>query len=211
VVAVGSPRRPRQRPRTRYHHGDLRRALLDAALRVVARHGVDAVKLSALARSLRVSVAAPYRHFPSREALLVALAEEGADRLVARMDAAAACAPDPLEAQRARGVASVRFAVEEPGYFRLLARREILEASPRLRAVTASQQALMEPVLGRRHRGEASRALARRSAGLLAAQALTHGLSRMLTDGLLGDVTPDDAERLARELTGVLGEGLLDR
>lgn len=206
-----TPPRPRRRAPSRYHHGELREALLEAAVQTIARQGVDAVKLSTLARSLRVSVAAPFRHFATREALLVAVAERGAERLVAHMDAAAAREADPLQAQRARGMAYVRFAVAEPGYFRALSRREVVAASPRLGALDAAQRALMDPILGRHHAGQASAELARRSAGLLAAQALTYGLARMITDGLLGEVTPDEAWTLADELTGVLGEGLLPR
>lgn len=56
-----------------------------------------------------------------------------------------------------------------------------------------------------------SSSAARVSAGVLAAQALTYGLARMVTDGLLGDVSADDAEALAREVTSVLGVGLLPR
>lgn len=203
--------RPRRRARTRYHHGDLRRALLDAARAVVAKDGVDAVRLSALATRLRVSVAAPFRHFASKDALLVALAEEGAARMVAAMTAAAAAAADPLEAERARGVAYVRFVVSEPGYFRVLARKEILAQSQELAQLASSQQALMEAVLGRDHAGANSRALVQRSAGLLAAQALTYGLARMVDDGILGDVDPDAAAALAVEVTDVLGRGLLPR
>jgi len=203
--------KPRRRVPSRYHHGDLRRALLDAALIVIEEKGLDAVKMSDLARTLRVSVAAPFRHFESRDALLVALAEEGANKMVVDIEAAAARVRDPLEAQRARGVAYVRFAVLEPGYFKLLSKKDILVASDHLRALTTSQEALMEPILGRQHRGRASAALAKKSAGLLAAQALTYGLARMIADGLLGDIDGDDAALLAVELTGVLGEGLLPR
>jgi len=60
-----------------YHHGDLRRALLDAAWRLVAEKGLAALTLRELARAAGVSHAAPYHHFPSRTALLDALAEEG--------------------------------------------------------------------------------------------------------------------------------------
>lgn len=199
------------KPRRAYHHGDLRRALLDRARDVIARSGVDAVAMSTLSKDLQVSVAAPFRHFATREALLVALAEEGADLMVQAMEAAAAREPDPLEAQRARGVAYVRFAVVEPWAFRLLARPEIVAASVPLRSASTALQAVMDPVLGRHQQGVASAAVARRSAGMLAAQALTYGLARMITDGLLGDVSADDAERLAVELTGVLGEGLVER
>ena len=60
-----------------YHHGDLRRALLDAAWRLVAEKGLADLTLRELARAAGVSHAAPYHHFPSRTALLDALAEEG--------------------------------------------------------------------------------------------------------------------------------------
>lgn len=60
-----------------YHHGDLRRALLDSAWRLVAEKGLAALTLRELARAAGVSHAAPYHHFPTRTALLDALAEEG--------------------------------------------------------------------------------------------------------------------------------------
>ena len=60
-----------------YHHGDLHRALLDAAWRLVAEKGLAALTLREVARAAGVSHAAPYHHFPTRTALLDALAEEG--------------------------------------------------------------------------------------------------------------------------------------
>jgi AcrR family transcriptional regulator len=60
-----------------YHHGDLRRALLEAAWRLVTEKGLAALTLRELARAAGVSHAAPYHHFPTRTALLDALAEEG--------------------------------------------------------------------------------------------------------------------------------------
>jgi AcrR family transcriptional regulator len=192
----------------RYHHGDLKAALVELAAQVAAREGVDAIQMVELARAAGVSGAAPFRHFPTRQALLVAVAEEAGRRVVERMDRAAHAVADPLQAQRARGVAYVRFAVEEPGYFRVLTRPEILQASETLRGLDAASEASMEPVLGRYQAGQASPELVQRSAGLLAAQALTFGLARMIVDGLLGPVSADEAERLAWEVTGVLGEGL---
>lgn len=183
---------------------------MDAALIVVRDEGVDAVRMSALAQQLRVSVAAPFRHFATREALLVALAEEGALKMVEAIDAAVARAPEGLDREQARGIAYVRFAVEQPAWFRLVARADLLAMSETLRALSASQEALMEAVLGR-HAGERSPEVAHVSAGVLAAQALTYGLARMITDGLLGQVSADDAETLAREVTNVLGVGLLPR
>ncbi|HMM13471.1 MAG TPA: TetR/AcrR family transcriptional regulator [Parvibaculum sp.] len=57
-----------------YHHGDLREALIDAATREIESNGAEAVSFSALAKTLGVSQAAPYRHFADREALLAAVA-----------------------------------------------------------------------------------------------------------------------------------------
>jgi AcrR family transcriptional regulator len=201
-------RRIKRKPAAAYHHGDLRQALVDAAAAVVAKDGVDALKVSALAERLGVTDGAPFRHFESRLALLVAVAEEGAGRMVERMDAAAAGIEDPLEVQRARGVAYVRFAVEEPGHFRVLTRAEVIAASPRLQEMSAAFETTLDAVLGRRHKGASSPELVFRSAGMLAAQALTYGLARMITDGLLGEITASQAERLAYEITGVLGVGL---
>src|SRR5256885_7264933 len=77
----------------RYHHGDLRRTLIDAALRIVEQAGPGALSLRELARHAGVSHAAPYRHFASREALLAALAVEGFRGLRAQMQA-----PEPRPA-----------------------------------------------------------------------------------------------------------------
>lgn len=165
--------------------------------------------MNALAVELGVSVAAPFRHFASREALLVALAEDGAQELAEAMDAAAAAAATPLAAQRARGIAYVRFCVKEPEIFRLLQRVDIIAASPLLSALDAKHRAAMDPVLGRLHDGRVSLQIARRSAGMLAAQALVFGLAHMAVGGLLGEIDPDSAATLAEELTDVLGKGLL--
>jgi AcrR family transcriptional regulator len=63
--------------RTGYHHGDLRRALLDASLALVAEGGIGALSLREVARKAGVSHNAPYHHFKDRGSLLAALAEEG--------------------------------------------------------------------------------------------------------------------------------------
>ena len=58
-----------------YHHGNLRRALLDSALAMVEKEGPHGVSLRAVARLAGVSPAAPYRHFAGKEGLLAAVAE----------------------------------------------------------------------------------------------------------------------------------------
>jgi len=206
-VPVTVRRRRLRKPEDAYHHGDLRRALVEAAALAIADGGVDALKVSDLAAHLGVTVGAPFRHFESRLALLVAVAEEGARRLIERMDAAAAKETDPLEQQRARGIAYVRFAVEECGYFRAITRAEVFAASTFLQQASAASDRMLDAVLGR-VKGTGSARIVRRSAGQLAAQALTYGLARMATDGLLGEIDAEQAERLAHEVTGVLGTGV---
>ena len=84
-----------------YHHGDLRRALLEAAWRLVAEKGLAALTLRELARDAGVSHAAPYHHFPTRTALLDALAVEGfagLDRAMAEAKAGPAAGDQAAEA-----------------------------------------------------------------------------------------------------------------
>jgi AcrR family transcriptional regulator len=102
-------------PRARgYHHGDLRNALLDAARRILEEQSLANLSLRAVARRAGVSHAAPYRHFPNHEALLVELAVEGFVEL--RGDIAKAMtAGDPESDRIAKiGAAYMRFVVRRP-------------------------------------------------------------------------------------------------
>src|SRR5215467_13486052 len=94
-----------------YHHGDLRRALLQEAGRILEKEPPEALSVREVARRAGVSHNAPYRHFPDRELLLVALAEEGFEML------ADALAKRP---RREMGEAYVDFALARPQRFRLM-------------------------------------------------------------------------------------------
>ncbi len=201
--------RPRRKPPAAYHHGNLQTDLLRAAVQVAATRGVEAIQLRGLARELGVSCAAPFRHFADRTALLLQIAEEGYDKLFARLDAVVAATP--LDVARARAVEYVRFAAAEPGYFRVMHAPEVIRNSARIQALIARNHLLLDETIGATHRGEASPTVARRSASVLAAQALTFGLGTMIASGLLGPVSEEEAKRLAEEVTAVLGAGLLPR
>jgi AcrR family transcriptional regulator len=126
----GESRRRRERerppaaeaiPRSAYHHGDLRRALIEGAVRTIARHGIRALNLRALAAEVGVTSGAPYHHFASREALLTAIADDGFQRLEAQMIAARQAAAKAAGARlEALGQAYVRFAIDEPGSFQVM-------------------------------------------------------------------------------------------
>jgi len=104
-----------------YHHGDLRRALLEQAERTLRERGVEALSLRELAREVGVSHGAPRRHFADRQALLDALAEAGFARLGEALRRALARAGEDFEARlRATAVAYVRFATRDSALLELM-------------------------------------------------------------------------------------------
>ncbi len=101
--------------KTRYHHGNLRVALLTAAEDMLERDGMVALSLRAVAKRAGVSHAAPYRHFTNKQALLEALADAGFEALERAIDEAAAKHPDdPRQQLLDTGATYVREAVARP-------------------------------------------------------------------------------------------------
>jgi AcrR family transcriptional regulator len=100
-----------------YYPGELRRDLLDAAIRAVAEHGPAAVSLRSVAKSVGVSHAAPQNHFGDKAGLFAALAVEGFDSLVAFMDDDSQNLDDPL---LRLGVGYVRHALQNPSHFAVM-------------------------------------------------------------------------------------------
>jgi len=115
------PRAQRIKAKAGYHHGDLRRQLVLAAWRLIDRHGVDGFRLADAAALAGVSAAAPYRHFQDRDALLLAVSDEGFERLGAQLgEAARAHADGSVDAICATGVAYIAFARGQPHLFRVM-------------------------------------------------------------------------------------------
>ena len=101
-----------------YHHGDLQRALVEAAQRILDRDGLQALSLRAVAREAGVSPAAPYHHFKDKAELLDAVGAEAFHALAAAMREAREAEPD--DALTAMGVAYVVFARENPPRYRVM-------------------------------------------------------------------------------------------
>lgn len=142
-------RSPRRKPHGRYHHGELRQALVSTALAVIEREGVAALSLRDLSRRLGVSHAAPAHHFRDRAALLGAIGKEGFERLSAAMIAARDAAA-PAGRLEAVGRAYVRFALEHPAAFRVMFGRELSELAappPELAEAGARAFALLVEVV----------------------------------------------------------------
>src|SRR5215469_1714316 len=113
-------------PNKPYHHGHLRRALLDAALYVLTEEGLAGLTLRAVARRAGVSEAAPYHHFASKAALVEALVVETLQQLAqALQEEAQATARTPLDRLVAVGEAYVRFALGHRAGFQILYRPEL--------------------------------------------------------------------------------------
>ena len=106
-----------------YHHGDLRRGLVDAARRILEADGPSALSLRAVAREAGVSPAAPYHHFKDKGELLDAVALEGWDALgEALAEARAKAGPDDIVVTEL-GVAYVCFARDNPALYRVMYER----------------------------------------------------------------------------------------
>jgi AcrR family transcriptional regulator len=109
-----------------YHHGDLRNALITAALAAVEQDGPDAVSLRDLAQGLGVSRAAPYRHFEDRDALLAAVAAQGFEDLNIGYETALAAPGDGREKLRRASRVYLDFAKRRPGLFKLMFDSDLL-------------------------------------------------------------------------------------
>ena len=101
----------------RYHHGDLKSALVDAAIEVIAERGVRAFSLAEASRRLGVTTAAPYRHFADREALLVAVGVRGVSVFAEMITDTAAAADTPERLLAATAGTYVRFAAQQRPLF----------------------------------------------------------------------------------------------
>ena len=111
-----------------YHHGDLRKELIDTALEIISEQGLEKVSMRGLGQRLGVSRTAPYRHFPGKSALLCAIAEEGYKELTKAMNNAnRELSDDPLTRMMNTGIAYVEFAIAKPVHYRIMFGNEILE------------------------------------------------------------------------------------
>ncbi|MBV9894897.1 MAG: TetR/AcrR family transcriptional regulator [Chloroflexi bacterium] len=204
-----------------YHHGDLRRALLEAAAELLEGRGVEGLALREVARRAKVSHTAPYHHFVDKAALVAALVDTGFEQLTRAMLAASsstdAAGEGNLERLKAIGVAYVQFAIAHPALFRLLCRPEqrtppsASEATPPTDAGRAAYAVLVDAVQACLASGEVqgdAEALA------LSAWCIVHGLATLLLDGPLREVasrTELDVDNLAHAVTDTLARGLRPR
>ena len=195
-----------------YHHGNLRKALVDAALELIASGDPGELSLRAAARRAGVSTAAPYRHFDSREALLAAVAEEGFRGLSAAIrGATAAHRHDPIAKFREAGVGYVLFAHANPSHYAVMFSPDLFDKSayPDLAASAAdSMNLLMEAIADCQRAGLIAAGDPREIA--LAAWSSVHGLASLISAGQVNVLDFDESgvEGVARRVATSLLSGL---
>jgi AcrR family transcriptional regulator len=168
-----------------YHHGDLREALIQAALELIAEKGPVGFTVAEAARAAGVSPAAPYRHFRDRDELIADVARRGFARFEAELDQAWNNGlPDPLAAFNRVGKAYLAFARGEPAYYSAMFEAGLpLHAYPDL--VEAGERAFA--VLRRAAEALAARLpAAQRPPGLMMGLhiwSLSHGIASLFARG----------------------------
>jgi AcrR family transcriptional regulator len=220
--ARGSPRdstrdsaRAPARAKRGYHHGDLKHALIEAALAHIKREGARGISLREVARGAGVSHTASYRHFPSKESLLAAIAEQGFGLLNEKMRAAMEPhADDPLASWRACGVAYVEFGVQYPEHLQVMFGGHIANAE-RYPTLQQAGHACFELL--------ASSVRAALAAGLMggaserviayASWAIVHGLAQLIAGYQIRHEPeePMTPTQLAELVTGLLQTGVAAR
>jgi AcrR family transcriptional regulator len=169
-----------------YHHGNLVEALLAATIELIEEQGVDKLSLREVSKRAGVSPGAPFRHFPSKRALLTAVAEQAMEQLsgaVANAQSKVAAA-DPAAAFEAIGTGYLEWATANPTHFQIISSRTLIDldassiliqnAAIRTTMIQllsqAQEQGLLAPDLDLNHL-------------VLTTRAFAYGLARMFVDG----------------------------
>jgi AcrR family transcriptional regulator len=185
-------------PKANYHHGDLRGALVRAAVELLEESGEAELSLRAVARRAGVSAAAPYRHYADREALISAVAAVGYRDLAGRL---AAAHPSPSTSEQLAGVAIayVQFALERPAMFRIMFGEPCDRDNDERVAAAAAVSQYVRSIVERTFPQADPDALA------TAIWALVHGLAFLYLDGKLDAPTPSAvADRVTATIQALL-------
>ena len=180
-----------------YHHGDLRRALLQEAVRIIQKKGVDGLTLRVVGARLGVSRTALYRHFADKSALLAAVATEGFRMLRVKLIEAWNKHGQSGSALGEMGLAYVRFAVAHPSHYRVMFGGHV-EANTdpeRAREGAGAFQALVDALLAQQTQGSVRAENPLRLAQFV--WATVHGIAMLAIDGLL-ERQQTDVEALVR-------------
>ncbi|GAB3748595.1 TetR/AcrR family transcriptional regulator [Microlunatus parietis] len=185
-----------------YHHGSLRRTLIDVAVELIASHGVDGFTLAEAAKRAGVSAAAPYRHFAGKADLLGAIADDGFERLAADLrEAVSEQAPDGGLVDLA--LAYVDFSVREPARFTVMF--DAGGRAPRSNAGLAALGVLGGVLESLHARGRLAMPV---DTALRATWSLAHGMA-VLRLGGMRTIAEEDSPQLRRQVFTAMLAGVL--
>ncbi len=197
-------------PKQGYHHGNLRQALVEATLELIAMQGPQGFTMAEAAKRAGVSAAAPYRHFEGREDLIAEVARQGYDLFADLLEYAYDDGrPSPLAAFSAVGRAYLAFARKHPGHYIAMfeagvepgATRALAQAADRAqRVLTRAAEALSARIPAER----------RPPPAMFAAHvwAMSHGIVELYARGKPGARSPYPPEDLLETGVGIYLRGL---
>jgi AcrR family transcriptional regulator len=191
-----------------YHHGDLRQALIEEAIALVAEQGTSNWSLREVARRIGVSHTAPYRHFTDRDALLAAVAERGFQKMSQFLLASLVkiLTPHSLRLQTI-GIAYVQYAIDHPSEYEVMFRYQ-KNKQQHLTLQEASHQTfaiLVDEIEAGQKNGEFRLEDPRQLA--LVSWSVVHGLSMLLIDGQIEIPENSTLEALASLTTQIAIQG----
>ena len=176
----------------KYHHGDLKPALLDETARILREEGESALSLRRLASNLGVSRTAPYNHFDNKDALLSAVAEEGFRRFETAMKDARRRHRNSTGSETVRALVKsyLKFALNNPEYYDLMYGRKSWHGGPQTESLATTARKVMRQDIERMERLQEK--------GLISADVdvvyyerifwgTMHGISRLCLDGVYSD------------------------
>lgn len=193
-----------------YHHGNLRQALVDAALRLIAEKGPQGFTLSEAAKTADVTPAAVYRHFAGRDDLIAEVARQGYDIFAALMDFAYnGGKPTALAAFEATGRAYLAFARKYPGHYMAMFESGLnFGAWPELALTAQRARGVLEKAAS--DLGQNLPAERRPPASMVSAHiwAMSHGVVELFMRGAPGAQSPFPPEALLEAGIGIYLRGL---
>lgn len=204
------------KPKDKYHHGDLRRALVDASLAIIVRDGAEALTLRNAAREAGVSHAAPYAHFDDMEDLIAAVKDEGFtelhDLIAAALQKASGASPE--DKLRAIGRTYLGFAAGAPSKYDIMLRRPLKkDPKPGAIYIVKGQEMflLLAKEIGRLHAARGTGHKHNAELVVISAWSALHGLCGLWLDGPLSHILPQAVtfEELAEQFLDYILTGIM--
>jgi AcrR family transcriptional regulator len=196
-----------------YHHGDLEQKILEEALSWIEKENIVSLSLRGIARNLGVSHNAPYRHFPDKESLLIAISIKGFSQLRQTLQQASNNHPDDAQKRlEAIGVAYIEYAVQNQAYYRVMfgERQKNVRSCPALQQVANEAFAVLVNAI---KTGQTKEVFIEETTEQLArvCWSLVHGVSMLAIDDQLMISDSDSILELAQIATKVVSQGLSTR